>query len=270
MRNAGMTPQKQLVTFLLALVALDALAFFAAGRLGVSVESALVCYALVFSQVGLAAIWGGLGPGHVAVRLATVAVIAPSVDWLFNQLHDNDGIWFLLLVAQLLVILLPLLAVRWIRGVQWRWSDSTSSDGTASMRPFQFTLWQVTLLLTGIAVALGIGRLAVRLVSIPSTVEFSWFDLAAIAGGFAISTLLAAWQAFGAGWLWGRFALFILGTAGMAAGQYWSLGGPDKIVALLTAAQSTLLALWLWIIGRIGYRLVYVASATASTASSPP
>jgi hypothetical protein len=86
-----------------------------------------------------------------------------------------------------------------------------------------------------------------------------------LACGFALTALAAAWGVFGMGWIWLRWIIFVVVMGAVAFAQALLMPDDREIVGLLTATQAVLLAVWLWIIRRIGYGLVRDSGNPAPT-----
>jgi hypothetical protein len=255
-----LTPRQTTIALLVVLVVADALAIWRARGVYGSLEWSVVAYSLIFSQVGLAAIWCALGGSSAAQRIAGLLVVN-AVSTAMLPLITHDLRWMLVVAMQMAAIYLPLVAVRMRWGIRWRRLARASSG--RDVEPFQFTLRQAMIGMTAIAIVFGIVRLTGLLGAFPAKSE--WMFMSLLACGFALTALAAAWGVFGMGWIWLRWIIFVVVMGAVAFAQALLMPDDREIVGLLTATQAVLLAVWLWIIRRIGYGLVRDSGNPAPT-----
>jgi hypothetical protein len=209
------------------------------------------CYALVFSQVSLVAIWIGLGATSALLRALGLAAAVGFGTLALRALHDRSGLWLVLLAIQVVAVIGPLAAARLcgIRLVR----EATPATRSAG-RPLQFTLWHLFAGLTVTAVLMGIGRLVLPEIAGPRV----YGELIVIGGGFAAIALVAVWAGLGIGAVWLKPPVLLSVSAGVGYGIAILVEGRDDVPPLvaMSVAQALCLAGSLAVVRRAGYRLV--------------
>lgn len=212
---------------------------------------AAVCgYALLFAQVGLGAIWLGVGGSPFALRLAGYVAVVGTVYFGLSVLHDNGGQWASLLAVHTLAIAGPLAAAR-AYGLRLQLAGVEPSA-----ERWQFTLKHVFVLTTACAVLLGLVRLAPK----SPAINDHAFQALMIGAAFALMALVASWAAIGHGRR--VFKLAALPTVTLlACGLLTATEGRNSLesdlgIMGIVFGQMLFLATPLFVLRRLGYRLV--------------
>lgn len=222
-----------------------------------------VLFALPFSQVGLAAIWVGLGTASAPWRLMGGFLVVACWSIALAATLDNDvpvgytsTHWTALLLGQTLAILVPLSIAR-ASGV--RLADTPAADptrGTAAERtPWQFSLGYLLGWITAVAVVLGMVQYTIRYELLPRA-PITWVEIGILSvshGGVALSLL---WIMLGTVRPTLPIAALGLITLLLVGGSFWLArdSGVRSALGMLFFGEALLLVGSLGVLRVAGYR----------------
>lgn len=234
--------------------------FVAVAQEGVFPYPPLVfAYALIFSQVSLAAIWAGLVSRHLLLGALGLAMTYAIAIVPLNALHSNDGAWGRLLVVQMAAVALPLLAARAI-GIRLSREVPYAAPDRFRLTRIQFTLRRLFAVTTSAAILLAFGRIIAQ--RLPPMQHCA--DLITFGGGFASIALLATWASLGVGSVRLQVVVLLAGSLAVSSLLVRMVPtSPENVLGIfcLVAGNCCLLAASLGVLRRHGYRLVRRAAA---------
>ena len=269
-------PQPLIWLLVVAMVSADASVLTVVGRgwLPPQWPHASLCllFALVFSQVSLAAIWAGLGRQSIAWRVTGgfLVVVAWSIA-LARELQADRPIellstyWSVLLTAQAVLTLVPLFALRkaGARLISTAAAEA-SVDSGSQFGPWQFSVADMLRWMTALAVILGLAQSVAFYDLLPSGSR----ELAEIGTWAAANTLFALftlWAVLGSGPPTARVLTLVV-VASVTAGLLgWLAPDSEKgtAAAILYALQAILLTASLGVVRVAGYRVRLYESRTS-------
>lgn len=223
-----------------------------------------VLFALPFSQVGLAAIWVGLGVPSAPWRLtggflvvvcwsiALAATLGNDVPAGYTSTH-----WTALLLGQTLAILIPLSIAR-PSGVRLAGTPATDPRrGSAAERtPWQFSLGYLLAWITAVAIVLGMVQYTIRYELLPRA-PIAWVEIGILSvshGGIALSLL---WIMLGTVRPTLQIAMPCSLTLLFVGGSFWLAcdSGFRSALGMLFFGDALLLVGSLWVLRVAGYRV---------------
>ncbi len=211
-----------------------------------------VFLSLIFSQLCLIGIWGGLSRRFglwLRLMLVVFGVVAISLETGFGLSGADQEIFVVCSIPALLMLLVAF-AVRFFARLQW-----VTKNSQAVQDALQFTIYHVLILTTVAAALLGLGRVLgpyFRMVRLSS-------EIATIGICFGATGIVALWATVGNRLHFYRCVLiFAIGGAnGWIIAQIVSNGGSeDRFWLGVALAQALWLTLSLLVVRTIGYRLV--------------
>jgi hypothetical protein len=247
----------QLLIVLLVLASLAVDAVVIASR-GFIYPTNLFTYPLPISQIGLLALWAGLGQTPFWIRLPSLVVGAALWSWILRQGEGSIADqWFLVLSVEGTLTLALLLIVR-LLGVGLKRIDSHAA-AAKSEEDFRlrFSLRDVFVLVTAVCVCLG---------GMPLLVE-NWQSvmlgvggepmLLTYSGAWAVLSMLATWLALGGRHVVLRGVSCLMLVAAMAMCTVIGLETQnERGVAWITAEHLLLTFSSLLVLRLCGYRMV--------------
>jgi hypothetical protein len=249
---------------------------------------------LFAAQAGLAMVWGILGSTRWAVRIPLCAVLVFAFAWLsrsgYGMVREMVPVQLVALAALCGLLRLRRFVLQPIAGVSATAPDHGRSPGLPTM---QFGIRHVLIWTTSLAVLLGMLR-ALELLSLDSLGVFfrrGFFSLASLGVAVALTFVVAAWAALGAGPFWLRLPIlaFVLPLSGVTMSVLhwntervrWSPGSSfsdlwnqpgmwsqfwqdDAWLAIWILLAGSLLFASLIILRTVGYRLVRTTAKSSA------
>jgi hypothetical protein len=212
--------------------------------------SLLIAYGLIFSQVGLAAIWVGLSTSRFWMRIGLMTVVVAAAFYATNSLHESAA-WLGVFSVQSLAIIAPLLVLR--RGGLRLQIVTASVDA----RPWQFTLRH----LFGATTICGLLLLAVRGLQ-PWVNRHDLLHQGCLLGaGFALIGLVETWACLGAG-RWPSKLVAVPTLSALVGWLFIVLDGNGNVrsrfgIMALVLFQSLLLTASLTVMRARRHRLIF-------------
>ena len=212
---------------------------------------------LVQSQVGLAAIWIGIGPCRLPWRILITALIV----WACSA-HKANGLLGTLQAmsqTQLLEVALPLWVANWV-GLRFRSSDSYD-DSIPRLLSGQFRLRDLWAAITGIGSAIG---LLYPLLKSDGWLTDRTFPLV-LAAPFALVTIVSLWAVMGPRYLPFRFIAQTAITLSTAWASCLYVGSQSPYIFVAWhLVQFVQLTIFLGIFRYCGYRLEWRRPETST------
>jgi hypothetical protein len=253
--NGTMKPALLLVPLLIAAFALTEAALVAAMSWMPDMTPprpdcwpSIVLNAIIFAQVSLAVLWGGMVRLSVGWRLA-LAVTVPALGGLTITLIDRGrqtlslATFFLVMQA---VAFSAILAIASVAGLSFGRMRDDADATSAGRARWQTSIGSLLLLTTTTAVSLSLLKWLIRLDDL-AFLRDVWIIYAVLCAGNLALIVGMASAVLATGRWWLRAAVFVAGLAGAAA-SYWTLiAGPFKMfeATCYVAFQAVALAIGL-------------------------
>lgn len=218
----------------------------------------LYTYSLPISQVGLLALWAGLGKTPFWIRLPVLVAGAASWSWLLRQGEGTVADqWFLVLSVEATLTLALVLVAR-LCGINVKQLDpgDVAVQNEEKVR-LRFSLRDVFVLVTAVCVCLGGMPLLVENWNALNVVKGDTPMLLAWCNVWAVLSFLTIWLALGRRYAIFRGVVFCLLIAGFLAVNHFNLEHvPHRGAAWITAEHLVLTYLSLIVLRLGGYRVI--------------
>lgn len=240
--------------------------------------AAIALFSLCMAQVSLIAIWTGFGgkslPWRILGLVLAIGLWSRLLAWTVDR-PDHVSMatdWTCLLLAQSVVILLPLWAAR-LRGVRLvRASNARPSEPVALGRcRFQFSLGYLLSWITVLAVVLGLAQYTLEFEELMRVLIFAWWVVPVFAVSHAGLALAGLWAVLGTARPWLRWLVVVLTIAAtVVANHVWL-----EIEEIWTYTGLCVLQL-LWVMASLsvfrvaGYRMTRAPRAEVQEPTSSP
>lgn len=247
--------QVLIILLLLACLSVDAAVIYSRAFV---YPTTLYTYSLPISQIGLLALWAGLGKTPFWIRLPLLIAGAAAWSWFLRQGEGTIAEqWFLVLLVEAgLTLCLVLIARLCAIGVKQLEMSEESAAVQADAR-LRFSLRDVFVLVTAVCVCLGVMPLLVENWKTLNLAEEDRPMLLAWSGAWAVLSFLTCWLALGRRFAILRSVLLLLLVVGFAAVTRFDWEPPLHDGAGWVTAEHLLLTyLSLMVVRLCGYRVV--------------